>query len=65
MTLQYNDISNKNICSILIRICVRLALRKIPSLWRSSVELEFAGESEVLGENLLQCPFFHHKCQMT
>jgi hypothetical protein len=30
-----------------------------------SVECELAGETEVLGENLTQCPSMHHKSQMT
>jgi hypothetical protein len=30
-----------------------------------SVELEFAGETGVFGENLPQCHFIHHKCHMT
>jgi hypothetical protein len=30
-----------------------------------SVESELAGETEVLGENLLQCRFIHHKFHMT
>jgi hypothetical protein len=30
-----------------------------------SVESELAGETEVLGENLLYYRFFHHKSHMT
>jgi hypothetical protein len=30
-----------------------------------SVECALAGETEVLGENLPQFPFFHHKSHMT
>jgi hypothetical protein len=30
-----------------------------------SVECEFAGENEVLGENVLQCHFVNHKFHMT
>jgi hypothetical protein len=30
-----------------------------------SVECELAGETEILGENLSQCHFDHHKAHMT
>jgi hypothetical protein len=30
-----------------------------------SVEWELAGENELLGENLCQCHFVHHKFHMT
>jgi hypothetical protein len=30
-----------------------------------TVECELAGETEVLGENLLQCHFAHNKSHMT
>jgi hypothetical protein len=30
-----------------------------------SVEWEFAGETEALGENVPQCHFIHHKSHMT
>jgi hypothetical protein len=32
---------------------------------KQSVEWELAGETEVLGENLPQCPLVHHKFHMT
>jgi hypothetical protein len=31
---------------------------------KQSVEYDLAGETEVLGESLLQCPFVHHKSHM-
>jgi hypothetical protein len=31
---------------------------------KQSVECELAGETEVLGENLPQCQFFHYKSHM-
>jgi hypothetical protein len=34
-------------------------------IWEQSVESEMAGETEVLGENLLQGHFVHHKPHWT
>jgi hypothetical protein len=34
-------------------------------IMEQSVEWEFAGETEVLGENLPQCHFAYHKTHMT
>jgi hypothetical protein len=39
-------------------------LRKMPNM-KQMVEWELGGEAEVLGEDLTQCNFIHHKSQMT